>query len=108
MINPLRTRLDPKVRKKQILEAAIRVAEKKGYAQMRQADIAEEAGVSHGLITNYFNTLRQLRRTVMRHAIKTGNHKVIAQGIANGDSVACRAPEHVRINAVRQMMASSE
>src|SRR5438067_5561903 len=39
-----------------ILEAAVRVFARKGYHTCRVGDIAEEAGVAHGLLYHYFRS----------------------------------------------------
>ena len=41
-------------KRRQILEAAVRVFARKGYHAARVGDIAEEAGVAHGLLYHYF------------------------------------------------------
>ncbi len=41
-------------KRRQILEAAVRVFARKGYHTSRVGDIAEEAGVAHGLLYHYF------------------------------------------------------
>jgi len=99
-----RTRLEPDVRKKLILLAAVVIAERDGYTRMRRADIAHEAGVATGLVSRYFGTMTQLKRTVMRHAVTEGTLPVIAQGIANRDPHALKAPEEMRKAAVQSML----
>jgi TetR/AcrR family transcriptional regulator, fatty acid metabolism regulator protein len=41
-------------RRRQILDAAVRVFARAGYAGCRIADVAEEAGVAYGLVYHYF------------------------------------------------------
>jgi len=41
-------------RRRQILDAAVRVFAGKGFTQCRVSDIAEEAGVAYGLVYHYF------------------------------------------------------
>jgi len=41
-------------RRRQILDAAVRVFGQKGFTQCRVSDIAEEAGVAYGLVYHYF------------------------------------------------------
>jgi TetR/AcrR family transcriptional regulator, fatty acid metabolism regulator protein len=43
-------------RRRQILDAAVRVFARKGYHASRVGDIAEEAGVAHGLLYHYFKS----------------------------------------------------
>jgi AcrR family transcriptional regulator len=43
-------------RRRQILDAAVRVFAQRGFTQCRVSDIAEEAGVAYGLVYHYFGS----------------------------------------------------
>jgi TetR/AcrR family fatty acid metabolism transcriptional regulator len=43
-------------KRRQILDAAIRVFAQRGFTQCRVSDIAEEAGVAYGLVYHYFGS----------------------------------------------------
>ena len=49
-----------------ILDAAVRVFAAKGYHTSRVADIAEEAGIAHGLLYHYFSSKEEVLETVFR------------------------------------------
>ena len=49
-----------------ILEAAVRVFARKGYHTCRVGEIAEEAGVAHGLLYHYFRSKDEVLETVFR------------------------------------------
>ncbi len=49
-----------------ILNAAVRVFARKGYHASRVSDIAEEAGVAHGLLYHYFRSKEELLETIFR------------------------------------------
>jgi AcrR family transcriptional regulator len=49
-----------------ILDAAVRVFAHKGYHTSRVGDIAEEAGVAHGLLYHYFSSKEELLESVFR------------------------------------------
>jgi TetR/AcrR family fatty acid metabolism transcriptional regulator len=49
-----------------ILDAAVRVFARKGYHASRVGDIAEEAGVAHGLLYHYFRSKEELLETISR------------------------------------------
>ena len=49
-----------------ILEAAVHVFARKGYHAARVGDIAEEAGVAHGLLYHYFPSKESLLETIFR------------------------------------------
>jgi len=75
----------PKVRKECILIAAIRVARKPGgWSTLTRAQIASEAQCSDGLVSRALGDMADVRRAVMRAAIKYEYLDLIAQGIASG------------------------
>ena len=49
-----------------ILDAAVRVFARRGFHTSRVGDIAEEAGVAHGLLYHYFASKEQVLETVFR------------------------------------------
>jgi TetR/AcrR family transcriptional regulator, fatty acid metabolism regulator protein len=49
-----------------ILDAAVRVFARKGFHTSRVGDIAEEAGVAHGLLYHYFASKDELLETIFR------------------------------------------
>jgi AcrR family transcriptional regulator len=53
-------------RRRQILAAAVRVFARSGYHGSRVGDIAEEAGVAHGLLYHYFSSKEQVLQTIFR------------------------------------------
>ena len=53
-------------RRRQILDAAVRVFARSGYHGSRVGDIAEEAGVAHGLLYHYFSSKEQVLQTIFR------------------------------------------
>jgi len=53
-------------RRRQILEAAVRVFARNGYHGSRVGDIAEEAGVAHGLLYHYFPSKEAVLQTIFR------------------------------------------
>jgi TetR/AcrR family fatty acid metabolism transcriptional regulator len=53
-------------RRREILAAAVRVFARSGYHTCRVGEIAEEAGVSHGLLYHYFASKEEILETVFR------------------------------------------
>jgi TetR/AcrR family transcriptional regulator, fatty acid metabolism regulator protein len=49
-----------------ILDAAVRVFARRGYHTSRIGDIAEEAGIAHGLLYHYFSGKEEVLETVFR------------------------------------------
>ena len=60
-----RTRLDPGVRREQILEAAREVFVADDYAHASMEAVAARAGVTTGLVNHYFGTKRELYLAVI-------------------------------------------
>src|SRR2546422_2699951 len=53
-------------RRAELLEAAVRVFAAKGFHASRVGDIAEEAGVAHGLLYHYFSSKDEVLETIFR------------------------------------------
>jgi AcrR family transcriptional regulator len=53
-------------KRKLILDAAVRVFARRGYHGARVGDIAEEAGIAHGLLYHYFSSKEEVLQTVFR------------------------------------------
>src|SRR5438105_11031745 len=51
-------------RRDELLAAAVRVFARKGYHTCRVSDIADEAGVSHGLVYHYFGSKDEVLETI--------------------------------------------
>jgi AcrR family transcriptional regulator len=54
----------PEEKRRLILQAAVRVFARKGFHESRVGDIAEEAGVAHGLLYHYFDSKDELLETI--------------------------------------------
>ena len=94
-------------RRDEILSAALRLANKDNYLAITRDAIAEEAGVSIGLVTFHFGTMIKLRRDVMRAAIKGSLVKIVAEGLAYGDPHARKAPDELKKKAAEILCAAS-
>jgi len=53
-------------RRRQILDAAVKVFAKNGFHASRVGDIAEEAGIAYGLVYHYFKSKEELLETIFR------------------------------------------
>ena len=94
-----KNRANPALRKNQILNVAVNMAKDVGYNKVTRDAVAEGAGVSMGLVTRYFGTMKNLRRDIMRFAIRNEVAEIIAQGLANGDDHARKAPAELKAQA---------
>lgn len=99
-------KLHPNVRKEQILDAAIKVAESVGYANVQRADVAAQANCASGTVNRYYGTMKQLKRDIIRHAIKAKNLIIIMQGIANCDPAVSKIPNDLKQQACSQLINS--
>ena len=59
-----RTKAPPADRRRQILDAAIRVFARQGFNDCRVSDIAREAGVAYGLVYHYFDSKDEVLDTL--------------------------------------------
>ena len=101
IIHPVvKSRADPTLRKDQILNVALDLAKGHGYHKITREAVAYHANVSAGLVSRYFNTMKQLRRAVMRAAIHREIPEIVAQGIANNDDHAKKAPVELKQKAL--------
>ena len=53
-------------RRRELLDAAVLVFARKGFRAARVGDIAEEAGVAHGLLYHYFRSKDEVLETIFR------------------------------------------
>ena len=95
----MQNRLDPKLRKAQILDAALAVAGVQGTDRITFKDVAAVSNTSIGLVIHYFGTMTALRRAVMRAAVKREDVAIVARGLATRDPHAAKAGPELRAAA---------
>jgi len=97
---------DARERIKHILDTALILAEQHGYTNVSRDAIARVCGFpSPSLITYHMGTMEELRRKVMREAIKRENLRVLAQGLAARDRHARKAPDDLKARALQTLAA---
>ena len=101
----MKQRLRPEVRRDQILAAALVLVQAEGFSHITRDGIAAKAECSTGLVSRYFKTMPQLKRAVMRAAIKAKNAAVVAQGLGVRDPHAMKAPEDLKKQALALLAA---
>ena len=74
-----------------ILDAAVRVFARKGFHASRVGDIAEEAGVAHGLLYHYFDSKDAVLQAVFRE-----NWNVLLERIASVEATDEPAADQLR------------
>ncbi len=87
-------------RRRQILDAAVRVFAAKGFTQCRVADIAEEAGVAYGLVYHYFGSKDEMLDTLFLE-----RWNVMLELIAEVD--AREAPAREKLEAIASFIVDS-
>ncbi|MGH2972875.1 MAG: TetR/AcrR family transcriptional regulator [Gaiellaceae bacterium] len=103
-----------------ILDAAVRVFARKGFHASRVGDIAEEAGVAHGLLYHYFSSKDEVLETIFNehwkalleriHAVEASGEPPVEQlrGIVQAMFHGWRhEPDVVRV-VIREIARSAE
>lgn len=90
-------------RKSQLLEAALKIAKKIGYTKVTREAIAKDADVSPALVSFYFGSTPNMKRDIMRHAVKQGIVEIIAQGLADKNPYAAKAPPELKKKAAQHL-----
>ena len=90
-------------RRSQMVAAALSLAREHGYDRVTSPMVADAVGLSKASVMHRFGTMDEMRRAVMREAVKTGDALVVAQGLAARDDIAVNAPENVRAAALEHL-----
>jgi AcrR family transcriptional regulator len=85
-----------RLRKSEILSAALMLAERHGLHAITRDQIANSADCSTGIVNFHFGTMKQLRRAIVGEAIRVKNLRVIAQALVMGDSRANGIPDELK------------
>lgn len=101
-ISVSKTRTNPFLRKRHILDTAVELSIEHGYFQITREQVAEAAGVSDNLVSRYYN-MSELREAVMETAVMREIPEIIAQGIINGNIVALAVSPALRAKAIKIM-----
>lgn len=88
-------------RRDEIMSAALKVASRPGgWATLTREYVSSEARCASGLVSKYFGTMLQFRRSIMRAAIERKNLSIIAQGVASNYPHAYKASPELRKQAL--------
>ena len=93
-----------KIKKHDVLLAAVELAAISGYLRVTRDAIADRAGVSMGSVTNYLGTIKQIRRAIVRHAIRTEHLVIIAHAIVNKDPLTNKVNKTLRARAMESVL----
>lgn len=90
---------------KQIIAAAVELAEKYGYRNITREQIAERAQVGNGTVTNVLGNVKQMRLAIIRHGVRVGNKTIIAQGtVAQEPYVIRKVSTDDRLAALKSVL----
>lgn len=96
---------DVGVRRTQILDAALKLAQAEGFGIVSRDKIAKVLECAPGTVSHHFGTMTQFRRALMRHAIEKENLAVLAQGLAAKNEHAQKAPAGLKKRALASLAA---
>jgi DNA-binding transcriptional regulator YbjK len=91
-----KSRVAPEFRRMALLESAVMVASRDGWQKMTRDAIAELSKVSPALVSYALGDMKNIKRIVIREAIKRGIVSIIAEGITYGDPEALTVPKKLR------------
>ena len=98
-------RKTPEVRKQAMIEAGLAQAIKGGIASVTRVSIAQDTGVSVGLVSRYFGTIDELRSQVGNVAIWDRHEKLVAECFNKG-LIAMPAGPRDFVRAVKRELAA--
>ena len=97
---------DHEQRRRQVAHALLRSVGRQGLARTTLADVADEAGVSVGLVQSYFRTKSQLLRFGVEYMYKQGEARLLA--LAGGVEADERHVRQQPERAVREVGVHGE
>jgi AcrR family transcriptional regulator len=102
-------RLKPPDRRARILQAAVLLAGRgRGkYLALTRREVARAARVSPALVSHYWGCMPELRKEIMREAIRKEILSIVAQGVGCGCPIATGAPIKLIAKAFRSCLDTS-
>ncbi len=82
--------------KDQILDAAVKLAERRGLGGLTRTMIAKAARVAPGSVSYHLGDMDDARNAIMAHAVVKENVRVVAHGLITNHPQALAAPEALR------------
>ena len=99
-------RFKPEIRKDMIIKVALALAVQHGYRQITRDQIADALDISGTTIHYHFKTMNQLRREIMRAAIKQKQFAVIAQGLGIKDPLTGKMSDELKRETISWIAAT--
>lgn len=92
-------------RNRAVLQAAVELANERGFANITRDLVAERAGVAAGSVNNAYGNMDGLRDAVMAHAVDERLVAIVGQGLAAGHPAARNAPDDLKRDALASLAA---
>lgn len=92
-------RLTKPDRTEQLLEVALALAASRGWSNMTRDAIAEAAECGGATVTLTLGTMTEIKRSVMRRAVRERCLPVVAEGLSRSDRTARKAPDDLKQEA---------
>lgn len=91
-------------RKREILDAGIRLALREGFRNVTRDGVASEARVSTALVNLYWGTIQNVRDGIVQEAVSKELLPILAQALLDGHPIAVTAPKRVQERAARHIL----
>jgi AcrR family transcriptional regulator len=92
-------------RNRAVLEAALELAQERGFAGITRDAVAERAGVAAGSVNNAYGDMNGLRDAVMANAVARELVDIVGAGLAAGHPAARNAPDDLKARALAKLAA---
>jgi AcrR family transcriptional regulator len=92
----------PVDRRQALLDAAVKVVAERGLRGFTYRAVAQEAGVTHGLVQHYFGTLETLLEEALAAAFARDQEQAPAYTSHGVDEIVERLPGHVEATKTQQ------
>lgn len=96
MTTTQRTRLTKEHRRAQIIDAARKIAFEKGLYQVSMTAVADATGCTRSNVRHYFPSAVNLRKTVLRNAIKRNELTIVNMALAMSDPMVANISDSLR------------
>lgn len=93
----------PAVRKEQIVQAGLLVARRVGWEGITYKAVAEHVGIAAPSLVYHYRTMTQLKRAIVRGAIKADDGLVVAMAVKAGDFQRSKVDELLYIRGEHQL-----
>ncbi|AAQ96514.1 hypothetical protein [Vibrio phage VP16T] len=85
MAKKITKRPAPAVRKEQIVQAGLLVARRTGWESITYKAVAEHVGIAAPSLVYHYRTMTQLKRAIVRAAVRANDGLVVAMAVQAGD-----------------------